>query len=88
MGGLEIGQAPADTMGIRNPSRYRWYDYGKILAAPYIETFEIIMKRDKDNQEWGDALSGLIENPGLAEELPRDLYLKIKNIHDDFWGAR
>lgn len=64
--------------------RLKLFD-GKMLAKPYIETITLVLNRDKDNQEWVDVLSALIENKGLVEELPRNLYLKIKDIYDDFW---
>lgn len=51
---------------------------GKMLAKPYTKTFTLILNRDKENQEWGDVLSALIENKSLADELPQTLYLKIK----------
>lgn len=59
---------------------------GKMLVKPYMKAFELILSKDKDNQEWGDTLSALIENKSLIKELPQHAYLKIKMRYDDFWG--
>lgn len=59
---------------------------GKMLVQPYMKAFELILKKDKDNQEWGDILSALIENKSLVKELPQNIYLKIKMRYEEFWG--
>lgn len=66
-------------------NRLKRFD-GKILVKPYMKAFELILKKDKDNQEWGDTLSALIENKSLVKELPQHIYLKIKTRYNDYWG--
>lgn len=64
--------------------RLKQFD-GQLLLEPYKKTLLLVLSKDKENQEWGDFLSILIENKELADRLPKELYTKIKAIHDDFW---
>lgn len=58
---------------------------GQLLLAPYKKALFLALTKNKENQEWADFLSILIENKELADRLPQELYTKIKAIHDDFW---
>lgn len=59
---------------------------GALLLEPYKQTLFFVFDKDEENQEWCDYLSVLIENQELVDNLPQELYVKMKAIYDDYWG--